>query len=154
MARGRQRSGPAVSLFSFLDILAGLIGTLTLIISGMTVFAMTTSEQILKLEDVEASAKKPRFVECSRDGLILHPERVAVPLADLDQDDGPWQTELAAVARNKARQYVLFLIRPDGLRSFDRAKAMADASGIDVGYDPVYSAGPVRLVPPEGGRTP
>lgn len=154
MPRGRRKAGPTVSLFSFLDILAGLIGTLTLIISGMTIFAMTTSEQILKLPDADAAAKVPRYVECVHDGLILHPERTPVALADMENDGGPWKSALQAVAQNADRQYVVFLIRPDGLESFNQAKAMADRREVDTGYEPVYAAGPIRFSAAEGDPKP
>jgi len=153
MAR-RRSTGPAVSLFSFLDLLSGLIGTLTLIIAGLTIFALQEAEQILEVRAVAADQKSPRFVECTKQGLVLLPQRIEAALEELDQDDGVWRTELDKIAENTESRYIVFLIRPDGLESFKKASTLAKQKGVETGYDPVYSAGPIQIRQVEGDSQP
>ena len=64
--RGRQSSGSQVSLFPFLSILACLIGTLTLMITGLALTGMGVgrdSESIIRAEEYVALDKRKKTLQ-------------------------------------------------------------------------------------------
>lgn len=144
MARTRKRSTLTVSLFPFLSVLAAVMGTLTLIISGMSMLALGNATQIVEL--VKSShGKAPVYVECREDGLILHPEGTPVPKEQIEDENGIWGQETQKIAANTKSQYVIFLVRPSGITTFKQARRMAAQQRIDIGYDPVYAIGPITF---------
>lgn len=178
MARARRRGGPSVSLFPFLDILSGVIGTFFLIIAGMTVLSLETAVQIIELPRAEAQQKRPYYVDCRAKGVFLpqHPADylpahrldlsrseqgddapnadstpgVLVTLAEMEQADNPWRRQLQVISENRTDEYLILLVRQDGLPSFAKARRDAEAVGVDVGFSPVASGGAIQLqMPPQ-----
>ena len=74
--------------------------------------------------------QKPQNVECVLGAVILQPQHLRIPLAEL--------TSGAFVAAVAGRG-VSFLVRPDGIDSFVAARAIARAAGVTVGYEPVLA---------------
>lgn len=176
MARARRRGGPSVSLFPFLDILSGVIGTFFLIIAGMTVLSLETAVQIIELPRAEAQQKRPYYVDCRAEGVFLPqhpadylpnhrlerpqaeqndnaPEAVSTPgvlvtLAEMEQADNLWRRQLQIISDHRTDEYLILLVRQDGLPSFAKARRDAEALGIDVGFSPVASGGGIQLQMP------
>ena len=145
MARKRRSRRPVeISLFPFLSVLSGVIGALALIITGMLFVGVQDTDQVIDLVE-RPTGKEPVYVECQRDGLVLHPEGTVVALDSMEDPSGPWTRCLHTISEQEDERYLLLLIRPDGVDCFDRALAMARKRKIDVGFDPVYNAGPIRF---------
>ena len=71
MAR-RLRREPEPSLFSFLSVLKAVMGTLTLIISGMSHLAFANPKQRVEVEAFEPGKKSAIHVECRAEGRMIH----------------------------------------------------------------------------------
>ena len=140
--RRRQRGAP-VTLFSFLDILAAAVGTLVLIIAAMLALSLPEIAQIVEPAP-EGSHREPAFVECTENGLLLHPELVEVPTRTIRTNDD-WRQLLERLEGDSAQRYLILLVRPGGIASFRLAETMAAARSLEVGYEPIYAAGPVEL---------
>lgn len=140
--RRKQRGSP-VTLFSFLDILAAAVGTLVLIIAAMLALSLPEIEQIVEPAP-EGSHREPSFVECTASGLLIHPELVPIETRAIRTDD-TWRRLLETLERESAQRYLILLVRPGGLPSFHLAESMAATRSLEVGYEPIYAAGPVLL---------
>jgi len=179
MSRARRRSQQTISLFPFLDILSGVIGTFFLIIAGMTVLSIEAAVQVIELPRAAAQQKRPYYVECRAEGVFLpqHPEDylpnhrlellenadmpqsdspdegtpgILVPLDEMDRSGNPWLEQLQIIGENRFDEYLILLVRDDGLESFRKARRAAEQLGIDVGFSPVPAGGDIRLeMPPQ-----
>ncbi len=138
-----------MNLFSFLDILSGVIGVFTLIIVGMTVISLETTEQILKMQVGAEMLKRPSYIECQESGLILQPEGFKIPGNNIASST-PLKHRLDFLEDHVDDQYLVFLIRPNGGENFERARAMATARDLVIGYEPIYDVGPVKFKTVDG----
>jgi len=137
--------GPVtISLFPFLSILASAIGTMALVIAGMSSIVLSQADQVVDPSPF-GTIMKPRYVECREQGLLLHPERRAVPLNAVGTPGTAWHSLLVELEPNRNREYVIFLVRPDGREVFERARADIEPWPIRYGYEPVYSAGAIDV---------
>ena len=132
MAR-RRRSDPEPSLFSFLSVLKAVMGTLTLIISGMSHLAFANPKQRIDLEAFTPGKKSAVYVECRGDGLLLHPDRegsaapIFVARDDIELPDSDWST-LRRSLELDGHHYLMLLVRPDGVRTFHEALSLIHIS--------------------------
>lgn len=145
--RRRRSDTTAVSFFPFLSILVGIIGVLVLVIVASSLSGIRGAEQFVELTPTGETEKAPVYVECNRQGVIVHPEGAFVARDDLDRASSDWQRVIRRIDRNSNSEYLILLIRPSGVDTFDEAFGIARKAGIDIGYDPVYSAGPIRFAP-------
>lgn len=136
---------PAFTLLPFLSVLVGVIGTMMLVITGMSVVGLQKTDQVIELEHDPQTNKEAVFVECRQDGLLLHPEGTFVPLSGIAATDSQWSRRLLDLAADKDRRYLVLLIRPDGIECFRRSLSRAKDAGVDVGFDPVYATGEIRF---------
>ncbi|MEZ4294024.1 MAG: hypothetical protein R3B70_03535 [Polyangiaceae bacterium] len=151
MAR-RKTTDPEPSLFPFLSVLAAVMGTLVLIIAGMSKLALADPPQRIELDEWDPGKKSPIYVECRSFGVLVYPddptsaspERVAHE--ELSHSTGAWASLLSRLGQDPGH-YLLFLIRKDGVGTFETARAAAVADGIEVGYEPVFGDNPVRFRP-------
>jgi hypothetical protein len=160
MAR-RKTEGPELSLFPFLSVLAAVMGTLILVISGMSQIALASPKQRVDVERFDPGKKSPIYVECARTGLYVHPDdptggaEGAGPVfvhRDRIADDptSAWHAVKTRLAIDPTR-YVMFLVRADGIATFTAAHDAAVATGADVAYEPLFGDGDVRFVAKRGG---
>jgi len=215
MARRRKKNENQVSLFPFLDVLSGVIGVLTLILIGMMLQSLQTAEQVIQIADGEEEDKRPNYVECREDGVIVHPleteirfnvlieqegqapviqqrqvsgelmeqseqgvtllhfngerrfysaddiieqhtltvEEALTPLAQMPNAGSRWQRRLRQIAASTRNDYVLFLLRPSGVKTFQVAQAQAKENFVEVGFEPGYDAGEFRFERPQAETT-
>ena len=138
-----RRGSEPVSLFPFLSVLAAALGTLTLIISGMGVLSFGDVEQYV--EPMRGGhGKRPHYVECRESGLLIHPEGIAITMAQL-RETTVWEDVLDKIETGAKGQYLILLVRPGGLGAFKLAERAAALRGIEYGYEPVYAAGPITV---------
>ena len=156
MSRQRPRLTVTFTLFPMLDILSNLVGVLILVITGTAIVAINQPSQTFTFSAPSSTEKAPRFVECRRDGVLIHPERTAVPLARLNAWDSPYVQLLSWLSQGEGRRYYLvLLVRPDGIDTFDAARKKAlEVVGSEMGYEPVYQSGDVRVQQEPAGAQP
>ena len=156
MARRRARD-PELTLFPFLSVLAAVMGTLILIITGMSQIGLANPKQRVEIEPFEPGKKSPVYVECRREGLLIHPddptagEPVFVRRYAMDDAEGAWVGLRTRLQYDSAR-YLMMLVRSDGVGTFGDARATLGDTNIDVGYEPLFGAGDVRFHERRRGR--
>ncbi len=131
-----------VELFPFLSVLACTIGTLILLIIVLTTQALDPQEAVVvaKAEKDGKGANKnktPLYIECRQDGFIIHPSKEFAPRADIYDQKSPLRKTIAKLKANKDKQYLIVILRPDGLEMFDKLRELVDKEGIDIGYEPL-----------------
>ncbi|MFN4280122.1 hypothetical protein [Thermosynechococcus sp.] len=137
--RRRQSHHLQLDLFPFLSILACTIGTLILlvvVISASSLGRERTNVQILARENAQNEGRTPRYLECRREGAILHPQQVLVPKADLDKPTSTLAILLANLRRQSDREYIIIAVRPDGFECFEEVRYQAERAGVALGYEP------------------
>ncbi len=131
-----------VELFPFLSVLACTIGTLILLIIVLTTQALEPQEAVVVAKADENSKganreKTPIYIECRQDGFTLHPSKEFAPRADLYDKKSPLRRTIADLKANKDEQYLIVILRPDGLEMFDKIRQLVQQEGIDIGYEPL-----------------
>lgn len=88
---------------------------------------------------------KPYFVECTKNGLVLHhtDEQVQVRPATIEKSE-PFLKLLDSVAGDEKAK-LIFLIRDDGVHVWGRAKRFADSLDVANGKLPVIGQGKLNL---------
>ena len=131
-----------VELFPFLSVLACTIGTLILLIIVLTTQALEPQEAVVvaKVDENSKGANKnktPLYIESREDGFVLHPSKEFAPRADLYDEQSPLRKTIANLKTNKDQQYLILILRPDGLEMFDKIRELVEQDGIDIGYEPL-----------------
>ena len=149
MAR-RKASDPGLSLFPFLSVLAAVMGTLILIISGMSQLALASPKQGVDVYSFDPGKKTAIYVECRKFGVRIYPED---PTAGQPQwvsrdaifaDTSAW-SDLTRRMEHDGTRYVMLLVRENGVGTYNDVRASLSASNIELGYEPVFGDGPVRF---------
>ncbi len=138
----RKRQTTEVELFPFLAVLACTIGTLILLIIVLTSQALEPQEAVVvaKTEADRKGAnqdKTPIYIECRQNGFVLHPSKEFAPRADLYDEQSPLRKAIANLKANKDEQYLIVILRPDGLEMFNKIRELVAQEGIDIGYEPL-----------------
>ena len=138
----RRKQQTEVELFPFLSVLACTIGTLILLIIVLTTQALEPQEAVVVAKVDEDSRgsnrnKTPLYLEARKDGFVLHPSKQFAPRADLYDEASPLRQTIAQLKANRDTQYLILILRPDGLEMFDKARELAQEEGIDIGYEPL-----------------
>ncbi len=131
-----------VELFPFLSVLACTIGTLILLIIVLTTQALEPQEAVVvaKTDENSKGANKnkiPIYIESRQDGFVLHPNQEFAPRADLYDEKSPLRKTIANLKANKDKQYLILILRPDGLEMFDKVRELVEQEGVDIGYEPL-----------------
>ena len=115
----KRKSEDEFSLFPFLDALSGVIGILALIIAVMAIMGLNDS-RLLKMKFTADNGKKPVFVECNAEGIIIHPDKTTVETKRLGDRTSAWISFVKNIAESK-EEYIVFLIRPEGIKAYNAA---------------------------------
>jgi uncharacterized phage infection (PIP) family protein YhgE len=83
------------------------------------------------------SGEDPQYVECLKDGVVLRPQGQQIALEQLKKKS-------PAFLQGIHRDFVVFLVRPQGFASFRAAHSLAAEKGLKVGYRPVEELVVVR----------
>jgi hypothetical protein len=150
MAR-RKTKDAEFSLFPFLSVLVSVMGTLILIITGMTQIGLLSPRPRIEIDAFDATKKNPVYVECRKEGMLIHPDDpttgalpVFVARNDVSKPDSAWYA-LAMRLQYDSTRYAEMLIRQDGVGTFNEARALASEMGVDVAYEPLVQSGAVRF---------
>ncbi|MEO1673063.1 MAG: hypothetical protein AAFR77_20185, partial [Cyanobacteria bacterium J06631_2] len=129
----RRKQQTEVELFPFLSVLACTIGTLILLIIVLTTQALEPQEAVVVAkvdEDSQGSNKNktPLYLEARKNGFVLHPSKKFAPRADLYDEESPLRKTIAQLKANRDTQYLILILRPDGLEMFDKARELVRIS--------------------------
>lgn len=133
------------SLFPFMGVLAGVIGVLVLVISGLAIIGMSQSVVAVELEG-NTQDKKPVIVECCSNKVILHQEGETETIRDFTNNALQFEEFLADVERNLDTQHLVLLIRPDGIETFQVAEASVKARYLPYGFDVLLSEQKIKIL--------
>ena len=135
------RSSVEVELFPFLSILACTIGTLILLIIVLTTQLLSNQREITILATTDTKgdnqAKIPRYIECREDGVILHPSQEFVSKSDINNTRSKLSQLIATVSKNRDQEYLIVVLRPEGIEVFQQVREKVEKLGIDIGYEPL-----------------
>jgi len=137
-----KRKTAQVSLFSFLDILGGTIGILTLIIAVFLI-QMGQGNQIVQLvsDGSDYQDRVASYIICNGKGSVdIHDGGLA---KKSNLNSGLVQNLLMSMRDSKDR-YLIIGVRPDGFNDFEALRARAEALGIPVGYEPLDNGWRIR----------
>lgn len=149
MARRKVRD-PELTLFPFLSVLAAVMGTLILIIAGMSQIALAKPKQRVEVQPFDPQKKNPVYVECNKSGLRIHGDRptagrsVYVSKSDMNDGGSAWAA-LVQQLEHRDDRYIMLLVRPEGVGTFDAVRASLGGTGIELGYEPLFGDGDVRF---------
>lgn len=143
MRRRTIRPESFCSLFPFLDCLSGVIGVLALIISVLAVSGLSASKQVFEFNGSEKK-RIPVHIECRQDSLIIHPENLTIR-TNSQMDIRAWEQKLERLSRIRSTHYIIFLIRPEGIKTFEDACADAKNYGLNVGWTPINGSGEIEV---------
>ena len=116
------------------------------------------SYAIVPYKGPNGTFRKPVYIECCKEGIILHPEGIHFPETDFVDPKWPGNPLAAALRatreylNNKAAQagepeppdpYPLLLVRPDGVEAYAVARAAITSWDSDYGYE--FIAGEWKL---------
>lgn len=149
MAR-RKATDPGLSLFPFLSVLAAVMGTLILIISGMSQLALASPKQGVEVRSFDPGKKNPIYVECRKYGVRIYPDDPTqgkpkwVPREEIFWEDSPWRDVTLRLEHDGTR-YLMLLVRDNGIGTYNDVRASINGSNIDVGYEPLFGKGPIKF---------
>ncbi len=143
MPRRRRKSEDTISLFPFLSVLTCAIGVLIVIISGQNLLAFGDSDQLIEIGSQAEQEEQPIYVECDGDGIIIHPEQTRVPIASLYESSKGMKQLLGQLQAGPGKKYLVLLVRPSGIDSYERCLRIAKQKDIKVGKDALLSGGDV-----------
>jgi hypothetical protein len=146
----RKTKDTEFSLFPFLSVLVSVMGTLILIIAGMTQIGLASPKQRVETDAFDPTRKNPVYVECQSEGVLIHPDDpttgapVFVARRDMEEPDSAWYALVTRLTYDSTR-YLQMLVRKDGVATFGAVRAAMSDTGIDVGYEPLFGSGDVRF---------
>jgi hypothetical protein len=89
------------------------------------------------------AASRPLFLECRASSVILRPEGTVVPGSELDKSSA--FAERVGRAERERGTILVLLIRPDGVKTFDRANKILSGRNLRYGYLPIPGAADIDL---------
>jgi hypothetical protein len=146
----RKASDPGLTLFPFLSVLAAVMGTLILIISGMSQLALASPKQGVDVQAFDPGKKNPIFVECRKHGVRIYSDDPTtgkfkwVAADELGWADSHWG-DLTRRLEHDQNRYLMLLVRENGVRTYNEVRQSTNGSNIDIGYEPIFGTGPVRF---------
>ncbi len=80
---------------------------------------------------------KPIYVECRENEAVVWPVGTVVAMAQGELDAASFEDWLSSSGVKAPGNYVVFLIRPSGIATFDVLRDLSEMSGFKVGYEPI-----------------
>ena len=138
-----------MELFPFLSILACTIGTLILMIIVISTQTLSSSPEVTIIAKTEIGSnrsKKPRYIECREDGVIIYPTQEFVPTNKLDNSDSKLLQLISEVKQKNNQEYVIVAVPPSGIEVFKQVRNLIESQGIDIGYEPIEEGWKLKIV--------
>ena len=123
------------------------------------------SYAIIPYDGPNHTRRRPIYIECRGDAVVLQPENVVFTEADFDEPLGPGNPLAAAVRaarqqmllegsvdpQNAGEPYPLLLVRPTGIPAYDCALAAMKSWGSEYGYELINEDWQLNYPPPDRG---
>lgn len=107
------------------------------------------SYAVVPYEGPNQTHRRPIYLECREDAIVLQPEGILFTASDFDGPMGPgnplevalratreyWLTESAIDPKNSGEPYPLLLVRPGGIEAYYHARAAMKSWGSEFGYE-------------------
>jgi hypothetical protein len=155
MGRRHKNDGASISLLPILSIQKCTMGVMVVIICAQTMVSIgKTADQYLEIVG-GVQDRQAVYVECQAKGVLIHPEKTEVAL-DMLKGPGPsaFHQLLDELAAAKDRKYLVLLIRPDGIATFEYCfKTAKFDRKLEVGKDALLPGGNIVLTK-EGKQLP
>lgn len=140
MARSTRRRRPLkapVSFFSFLDILGGTIGVLVLIVAVFTMQIKPNNKnvQLMASDEYDVQYKRPSYIICNGGGILEVHHNGEQRFIRLQA--GGLEDLIRGIRMQGQSRYLIIGVRPKGYDDFEKVRALAEASGISLGYEPL-----------------
>ena len=91
------------------------------------------------IQSRESPDRKPYLVECRQNSVYLFEERLSETLERTRENISRWNALVRRVEASREDDFILFLIRPEGIGTFHRLRARLRASDIPHGYEPILA---------------
>ena len=131
----RRNNKIPITLFSFLDILGGTIGILTLIIS-IFMIQMSMNNEVVNISPIPGSFKDRKilsYIVCNGDGeVIVHHNQITTK-TDL-------KSKLVAnilIDIEKRKNHLIIAVRPNSFKDFRDLRNRVEKLNIIAGYQPI-----------------
>jgi hypothetical protein len=85
----------------------------------------------------------PIFVECAATGVTVYPEREFIPSEQIESGD--LFRALLTRVKQDPKCTLAFMVRPDGVKIFDKARSTARAASVRYGYVPAPGSGKITF---------
>lgn len=130
-----------VNMTSFMDIITGTVGCILMIMLSMILCATENpvKDIIIKAKQIEQGEKEKqaKYIEATYEGVILYPSGKKVSLTGMEESDSDFMKLLKRI--DPDNEYIIFAIRPDGYKSFQKARDLVEKKNVEVGYEPINS---------------
>jgi hypothetical protein len=121
------------------------------------------SYAIVPYDGPNRTRRRPIYIECRGDAVLLQPEGIVFTEADFDEPLGPGNPLAAAVRaareqmllegnvdpQNAGEPYPLLLVRPSGIPAYDCALAAMKSWGSEFGYELINEDWQLKYPPPD-----
>jgi biopolymer transport protein ExbD len=149
MRRSSRLSKIEMELFPFLSVLACTIGSLILLIIVITTQTLSSNKEITiiaKTEGGQNVRKKPRYIECRKDGIVIYPSQEFIPKHELNNQNSKLFKLISEVKNKKNREYVIVAVRPQGIEIFKQVRNLIEQQEIDIGYEPIEENWQLKII--------
>ena len=131
---------------------------------GQNAAGRATAYSVVPYDGAHRTRRRPIYIECLGDRVVIQPEGIVLSAADFDGPMGPGnplasairaaRDHLAATAPDpkspEAEPYPLFLVRPDGIQAYYAARAAMQSWGSDFGYQTIDQDWHLEYPPVDG----
>ncbi len=121
------------------------------------------SYAIVPYDGPNRTRRRPIYIECRGDAVVLQPENIVFNEADFDEPLGPGNPLAAAIRaareqmllqgsvdpQNAGEPYPLLLVRPAGIAAYDAALAAMKSWGSEFGYELINEDWQLKYPPPD-----
>lgn len=137
-----RRQPASISLFPFLSVLMCAIGTLVLVICGMTLLSLESGQQtfVVTIEEQgktrrgQAFKQQPIYVVCAGTGLTIFRSSSEQEKLPTDELDDARMRQLVSELRNlQGKRWPVLFVKPSGLDHMTRLYKRLQAADIKVG---------------------
>jgi biopolymer transport protein ExbD len=146
--RKHSRKAIELELFPFLSVLVCTIGTLILLIIVVTAQILGNQRQVTivaKSENGQNKSKNPRYIECQKDGIIIHPSQKFVSRQEIGISNSVLEKLLVEMSERREREYLIIAVRPDGIDVFKEVRRLVEQKNIDIGFEPIDEGWRLKL---------
>lgn len=122
----------------------------------------TRSYAVVPFEGPNQTHRRPIYLECREDSVVLQPEGITLTESDFEGPLGPGNPLAAALRATREQMlarggfdpqagepYPLLLVRPDGINAYYAARAAMKSWGFDFGYELVEGDWKLAYPPPD-----